>query len=95
MNIKESYTKFVIAIQESFFTIGSNKRVQLMLQYIDIKPNDVLLDVGGNTGKIIEVYAKGCKEIIVLEPRHGVVEYGRRYRPHIKFVELNKYASIR
>jgi ubiquinone/menaquinone biosynthesis C-methylase UbiE len=58
-----------------------------MLQYIDIKPNDVLLDVGGNTGKITEVYAKGCKEIVVLEPKHAVVEYGRRYRPHIKFVE--------
>jgi demethylmenaquinone methyltransferase / 2-methoxy-6-polyprenyl-1,4-benzoquinol methylase len=58
-----------------------------MLQYIDIKPNDVLLDVGGNTGKITEVYAKGCKEIVVLEPKHAVVEYGRRYRPHIKFLE--------
>jgi ubiquinone/menaquinone biosynthesis C-methylase UbiE len=85
--IKESYNKFVIKLQESFFTLGSNKRVQLMLQYIDIKPNDVLLDVGGNTGKITEVYAKGCKEIVVLEPKHAVVEYGSRYRPHIKFVE--------
>lgn len=51
-HIKESYSKLVIKLQESFFTVGSNKRVQLTLQYIDIKPNDVLLDVGGNTGKI-------------------------------------------
>jgi ubiquinone/menaquinone biosynthesis C-methylase UbiE len=86
-NIKESYNKFVIKLQESFYTLGSNKRVQLMLQYIDIKPNDVLLDVGGNTGKITEIYARDCKEIVVLEPKHAVVEYGRRYRPHIKFVE--------
>ena len=26
-------------------------------------------------------------EIVVLEPKHSVVEYGRRCRPHIKFVE--------
>jgi ubiquinone/menaquinone biosynthesis C-methylase UbiE len=58
-----------------------------MLQYIDITPSDVLLDVGGNTGKITEVYAKDCKEMVVLEPKHSVVEHGRRYRPHIKFVE--------
>jgi ubiquinone/menaquinone biosynthesis C-methylase UbiE len=58
-----------------------------MLQYIDTTPSDVLLDVGGNTGKITEVYAKDCKEIVVLEPKHAVIEYGRKYRPHIKFVE--------
>jgi ubiquinone/menaquinone biosynthesis C-methylase UbiE len=74
-------------LQESFLNLGSKKRIQLMLQYIDIKPNDVLLDVGGNTGKITEVYAKGCKEIIILEPKYGLVQYGRTYRPHIKFVE--------
>lgn len=27
------------------------------------------------------------KEIVVLEPNHEVVEYGRKYRPHIRFVE--------
>lgn len=68
-------------------TLGSKKRIQLMLQYIDIEPSDVLLDVGGNTGKITEVYAKECKAVVVLEPKHAVVEYGRTYRPHIKFVE--------
>jgi hypothetical protein len=44
------YNKFVIKLQESFLTIGSKKRLQLMLHYIDIGPSDVLLDVGGNTG---------------------------------------------
>jgi ubiquinone/menaquinone biosynthesis C-methylase UbiE len=58
-----------------------------MLQHIGTTSSDVLLDVGGNTGKITEIYARGCKEIIVLEPKHAVVEYGRKYRPHIKFVE--------
>jgi ubiquinone/menaquinone biosynthesis C-methylase UbiE len=86
-NIKEPFNKFAIKLQESFLTIGSKKRIQLMLQYIDITSRDVLLDVGGNTGKITEVYARDCKEVVVLEPKHAVVEYGRKYRPHIKFVE--------
>src|SRR5215471_4763654 len=87
INIKELYNKFIIKLQESFLTIGSKKRLQLMLHYIDIGPSDVLLDVGGNTGKITEVYAKDSKEIFILEPKHALVEYGRTYRPHIKFVE--------
>ena len=58
-----------------------------MLPYVDITSRDVLLDVGGNTGKITEIYARDCKEIVVLEPKHAVVEYGRTYRPHIKSVE--------
>jgi ubiquinone/menaquinone biosynthesis C-methylase UbiE len=74
-------------LQESFLTLGSKKRIQLMLQYTDITSRDVLLDVGGNTGKITEVYARGCKEIVVSEPKHAVVKYGSKYRPYIKFVE--------
>ena len=86
-NSTEPFNKFAIKLQESFLTIGSKKRIQLMLQYIDITSRDVLLDVGGNSGKITEVYARDCKEVVVLEPKHAVVEYGRKYRPHIKFVE--------
>ena len=86
-NIKEPYNKFAIKLQESFLTLGAKKRIQFMIQHIDFTPDDILLDVGGNTGKITEVYARDCKEIVVLEPKHAVVEYGRKYRPHIKFVE--------
>jgi ubiquinone/menaquinone biosynthesis C-methylase UbiE len=53
---------------------------------VDIRPGDILLDVGGNTGKITEAYARNCK-VVVLEPKHSIVEYGRTCRPHIKFVE--------
>ncbi len=58
-----------------------------MLQYIGATPNDASLDIGGNTGKITESYARKCKEIVILEPKHSVVEYGRKNIPHIKFVE--------
>jgi len=81
------YNKFVTELQESFLTLGAKKRAQFMTQHIDITPGDILLDVGGNTGKITQVYARDCKEIVVLEPKQTVVEYGRTYRPHIKFVE--------
>lgn len=86
-NIKEPYNNFVINLQESFLTVGAKKRIQFMTQHIDFTPDDILLDVGDNTGKIIEVYARDCKEIVVLEPKHAVVEYGRKYRSRIKFVE--------
>ena len=78
-NIKEPYNKFVINLQESFLTLGAKIRIQFMIQHIDFKPDDILLDVGGNTGKITEVYARDCREIVVLEPKHPVVEYGRKY----------------
>jgi hypothetical protein len=39
-DIKEIYNKFVVKLQESFFTLGSKKRIELMLKYIDITPGD-------------------------------------------------------
>ncbi|MGB6629178.1 MAG: hypothetical protein WBE61_13710, partial [Nitrososphaeraceae archaeon] len=68
-------------------TIGSKKRIEIMLEYVNIRPGGSLLDVGGNTGKITEAHARNCKEVVVLEPKHRIVEYGRALRPHIKFIE--------
>ena len=36
------------------------------VEYIDIRPSDILLDVGRNTGKITEAYSNNCKEVVVL-----------------------------
>jgi ubiquinone/menaquinone biosynthesis C-methylase UbiE len=83
----EPYNKFAIKLQEPFLTLGAKKRIQFMTQHIDITPGNILLDVGGNTGKITQVYGRDCKEIVVLDPKHAAVEYGRTYLPHIKFVE--------
>ena len=58
-----------------------------MSEYTDVRPNDTILDIGGNTGKITEAYSKNCKEVIVLEPKRNVIEYGRTHRPNIKFIE--------
>ena len=86
-NIRELYNNLVVKLQEFTYTIGASKRIQIMSEYTDVKPNDIILDTGGNTGKITQAYSKNCKEVIVLEPKRSIVEYGRSHRPNIKFIE--------
>ena len=86
-SIRELYNNFVVKLQESIYTVGAAKRVQVMSEYVDIRSEDVILDIGGNTGKVTEAYSNNCKEVIVLEPKRNVVEYGKSRRPNIKFVE--------
>ena len=74
-NIRELYKNFIVKLQEFIYTIGIAKWIQIMSEYIDIRPSDILLDVGGNTGKITEAYSNNCKEVVVLEPKGGIVEY--------------------
>ena len=61
---------FFFKLQEFFIEKGYKKNIPLLLQYIDVKPDDVILDVGGNTGKITNVYSGKSKKIFVLEPEH-------------------------
>ena len=57
-NIRELlHNNFIIKLQEFAYTIGATKRIQIMSEYIDIRPVDIILDVGGNTGKITESYS--------------------------------------
>ena len=86
-NIRELYNNFIVKLQEFTYTIGATKRIQIMSEYIDIRPSDILLDIGGNTGKITAAYSDNCREVVVLEPKHSIVEHGRSNRPRIKFVE--------
>jgi ubiquinone/menaquinone biosynthesis C-methylase UbiE len=86
-NIQHILTEFIVRLQEFVSTFGTKKRIQFMTEYLDITPDDILLDVGGNTGKITESYSKNCAEVVILEPKHRVVEYGKMHRPNIKFVE--------
>ena len=86
-SIRELYNNFIVKLQELIYTIGAAKRVQVMSEYVDIRSEDVILDIGGNTGKVTEAYSNNYKEVIVLEPKRNVVEYGKSRRPNIKFVE--------
>ena len=86
-SIRDSYNNFIVKLQELTYTIGAGKRIEIMSEYVDTRPEDVLLDVGGNTGKVTEAYSKNCKEVVVLEPKHSIAKYGRSHRPDINFVE--------
>jgi demethylmenaquinone methyltransferase/2-methoxy-6-polyprenyl-1,4-benzoquinol methylase len=86
-NIRELYNNFIVKLQEFTYTIGAAKRVQVMSEYVHIRSDDVILDIGGNTGKVTEAYSNNCKEVVVLEPKRNVIEYGKSHRPNIKFVE--------
>jgi ubiquinone/menaquinone biosynthesis C-methylase UbiE len=87
-NLRELlYNNLIVKLQELTYTIGAAKRIQIMSEYIGVRPGDSLLDIGGNTGKVTEAYSNNCKEIIVLEPKRSIVEYGRSHKPNIKFIE--------
>ena len=88
INIRGLYNNFIVKLQEFTYTIGAAKRIQVMSEYVDIRSYDGILDVCGNTGKVTEAYSSNnCKEVVVLEPKRNVVEYGKSHRPNIKFVE--------
>jgi ubiquinone/menaquinone biosynthesis C-methylase UbiE len=86
-NIRELYNNLIVKLQEFTYTFGASKRIQVMSEYIDTRPNDIILDIGGNTGKVTEAYSNSCKEVVVLEPKPNIVEYGKSRRPNIKFIE--------
>ena len=50
-NIRQLYNNFIVKLQELIYTIGVSKRIQIMSKYTDVRPNDIILDIGGNTGK--------------------------------------------
>jgi ubiquinone/menaquinone biosynthesis C-methylase UbiE len=78
---------FFFKLQEFFIEKGYKKNMPLLLEYVDAKPDDVILDVGGNTGKITNLYSGNSKKIFVLEPEHKNLRFGMRRRKHIGFVE--------
>jgi hypothetical protein len=51
-NIRDLYNNFIVKVQELTYAIGATKRIQIMSEHTDIRPSDILLDIGGNTGKI-------------------------------------------
>ena len=78
----------LLVLQEYISSIASKKKIELLKQYVNPKSNDVILDIGGNTGKILSAYSENnCKEVVLLEPKRKNVEYGRIRRPQIKFIE--------
>jgi ubiquinone/menaquinone biosynthesis C-methylase UbiE len=78
----------LLILQEYISSIGYKKRIKLLSQYVNPKSDDVILDIGGNTGKISAAYSQNkCKEVVVLDPKGKYIEYGRSQRSNIKFIE--------
>lgn len=79
----------LLILEEYISSIGSSKRISLLRHYVNPKSNDIILDIGCNTGKVTEAaYSRNdCKEVVVLEPKNKYAEYGRLRRPFIKFIE--------
>ena len=61
---------------------------QLVPEYLDIGPGDILLEIGGNTGKITEASSANCKEIVVLVPKRNIVEYEKSHRPLLYLLKV-------
>ena len=55
----------LLGLQEYISSFGSKKRIELLRYYVNPKSSDVILDIGGNTGKIsAAAYSQNnCKEI--------------------------------
>ena len=81
------HNDFFFKLQEFFIEKGYKKNIPLLLQYVDVKPDDIILDVGGNTGKITDLYSGNSKKIFILEPEYKNLRFGMKRRKHIGFVE--------
>jgi ubiquinone/menaquinone biosynthesis C-methylase UbiE len=64
--------------------LATYKDSDLLLQLLDPKRDDVILDVGGGTGRISEIIAKKSDEVFCLEPSSEKVEFAQRARPEVK-----------
>jgi ubiquinone/menaquinone biosynthesis C-methylase UbiE len=85
-NIKTKSQDLLIKLQEFVLSYETKKRIPLIKKYLDANPGDILLDVGGNTGNTTQYFSQNCN-VFVLEPDHKAVQYGKRNRPDIKFIE--------
>jgi ubiquinone/menaquinone biosynthesis C-methylase UbiE len=78
----------LLILRDYISSIGYKKRIKLLSQYVNPKSNDVILDIGGNTGKVSADYSQNkWKEVVVLEPNGKYTKYGRARRPNTKFIE--------
>jgi hypothetical protein len=47
----------LLVLQECISSFGSKKRIELLRHHVNYKLNDVILDIGDNTGKILAAYS--------------------------------------
>jgi ubiquinone/menaquinone biosynthesis C-methylase UbiE len=74
-------------IQDSLTATAYRPSIPLIAKYLQPQEGDSVLDVGGGTGKVAQLLATTCREVVVLEPERRKIEFGRKMRPNFKFVE--------
>jgi ubiquinone/menaquinone biosynthesis C-methylase UbiE len=74
-------------IQDSLTAAAYRSSIPLIAKYLQPQEGDSVLDVGGGTGKVAQLLATTCREVVVLEPERRKIEFGRKMRPNFKFVE--------
>jgi len=80
-----------LAIQE-WFSYNSYQVLMKLLQET-LKPNreDVLLDIGGGTGRFADRFSSICKEVWILDPEARKLEFGRKRRKGVNFMQGSAY----
>lgn len=69
--LEKSVTKYIVTPEElKFFPFGSNTLFQVISEYRfeDLKPDDIVLDLGANIGAFSLRAAKKCKHVYAVEP---------------------------
>lgn len=77
------------AVQE-WLSKGAYEVIAQSLQKI-LKPDadDVLLDVGGGTGRLAGYFAGKCREVWVLDPEQRKLQFGKERRKNVHFIRAS------
>ncbi|MFQ5941232.1 MAG: class I SAM-dependent methyltransferase [Nitrososphaerales archaeon] len=76
----------ILTIQDWFARQNYRKNRSLLLDIMDPKPEDILLDIGGGTGLLAQMFAEICKEIYVLDPEAKKLTYAIKKRKAMRFI---------
>ena len=74
-----------LRVQDAMRVRSRRAILPLLREAIRPGPSIRLLDVGGGTGAVTELFATACREVVVLEPDPKRVAYGQRRRPSFRF----------
>jgi len=60
------------------------KSLPILVELLNVKKDDIILDVGAGTGVIAEEISKLCDEVFALDPDPKKVEYIKKKHPQVK-----------
>jgi len=78
------FTNLLLSVSSWSRGRSYEKYLPTMLQLLDPKKDEVLLDVGAGTGCIANTVAKYCDNVYALEPNNERVEFIKEHYPEVK-----------